>query len=94
MDRELFLTLAIMGKCFSCGETEKRIGCETCSRWAHLKCVYLHGVKAENIKLINCCCDMCYDNLRGVDKDNSLMKKLLNDLHGEVNDLEEKVKKL
>lgn len=66
-----------MVKCYSFWDTtggaDQWTGCETCVRWAHLKCVHLHGVKADNNKLINWSRDMCYIGLKSVEYDMSEM---------------------
>ena len=55
--------------CYVCkdnkGNVNKWIGCSVCNiRWAHLKCVHLHGITKESIPHLNWLCRFCYEEAR------------------------------
>lgn len=55
-------------KCSSCKdeldsdaeeECDKNIGCDTCTRWFHLKCTKLAGQAYEDVMQLDFYCDLC-----------------------------------
>ena len=52
-------------KCISCNDTSGKssdwIGCSTCDKWFHRRCVYLDGLSEENVKHLFWSCRLCYD---------------------------------
>ena len=84
-------------QCYVCqdGHTSKWIGCGSCHRWAHLKCVHLNGVKAEETKYINWSCKYCYSMLSKFMKEfGELKQDMTKALDESVVKLEDKIKEL
>ena len=84
-------------QCYVCqdGHTSKWIGCGSCHRWAHLKCVHLNGVKAEEIKHITWSCKWCYSMLSEfMKKFRELNQTMAEELRESVVKVEDKIESL
>ena len=68
--------------CYKCKDLggDKWVKCGFCANHAHTKCVYLTGVKTENIQHVNWLCDPCYKDLSYLKKFKCEMEEFKNDL--------------
>ena len=68
--------------CYKCKDIigDKWVRCRFCSNHAHTKCVYMTGIKSENIPHVNWLCDPCVKELIAIKRFKAEMEEFKNGL--------------
>ncbi len=82
--------------CVQCNDFfgDKWVRCGFCAKYAHTKCVYLWGIKTENITHVNWLCNLCFEELPSLRQFKSEMKELKNHLKEVTSKVTDMMKKV